>query len=224
MQHRLTRSAQAYRFQQRVDEAYQSYQLILPYLGDLPSKIASDVQHYCNRETLLARSCLMVNRNIRNWSNGREGLLSPSTVPPGAILDSFQVYKRHWNLQLSSHVRKNKSDINFPPWLTYYDTLFVLVQRRIVQPMFDNKISLRRELKDIEANVDNRIMTLFTFPRADQPSLEMEIFVDQVMANWRSMCRLDWSEDEIGEGGRATLCRGILTVCVPSKHYGEYID
>lgn len=166
----------------------------------------------------------MVKQNIQDWSGGRTGFLSPDTVtPPGAILDPFRVYKRHWNLQLSSHVRKNKSNNNFPPWITFYDTLSILLQRGIVQPIVENKIHLREELKEIEAAIDDRVMTLFTFPRADQPSSQIDSFVDQVIANWWIMCRLDWSEEEIGEGGRETLCRDILTVCLPPKPHREYI-
>lgn len=224
LQHRLTRSGQIYHSQQKVNDEFQSYQSMLPHLSNLPSTIASDLQHYSYRETLFARYCMMVKRHVQRWSSDGVGLLPPSAVvQPIALLNPFRAYKGHWNLQLSLHARKSKSDGGVSPWIIFYDTLSILLQQGIVQPIFSSKISLRQELKAIEADVDDRIMTLFKFPRADQPSSQVESFVDQVMANWRSMCRFDWSEEEIGEGGRATLCREILTVCVPLEYYGEHV-
>ena len=97
-------------------------------------------------------------------------------------------------------------------WGCYYDTLSVLLQRQTMEHVFDSKLQQGVELKKVEATYESILLQEVQFPRADQASSLIESWVDQVMANWRVMCGHTWQDDDLGEGGKASLGRGVLSV------------
>lgn len=96
-------------------------------------------------------------------------------------------------------------------WGLYYNTLSVLLQRKTTQHVFDSKLQQGVELKKVEASYESILLKETKFPRADQANSQIESWVDQVMANWRTMCGHTWQDEDL-EGGKAALGRGVLEV------------
>ena len=88
----------------------------------------------------------------------------------------------------------------------------MLLQRRIPQHVFDSKSQQGLELKKVEATYESILLKESKFPRADQANSHIESWVDQVMANWSVMCGDTWQNEDLGEGGKASLGRGVLEV------------
>ena len=88
----------------------------------------------------------------------------------------------------------------------------MLLQRGTPQHVFDSKLQQGLELKKVEATYESILLKESSFPRADQANSNIESWVDQMMANWRVMCGHTWQNEDLGEGGKASLGRGVLEV------------
>lgn len=77
--------------------------------------------------------------------------------------------------------------------------------------MFVTKLEQSVELKKVETTYESILMKEVKFPRADQANAQIESWVDQVMANWRTMCGSTWQEEDL-RGGRLALGRSVLDV------------
>ncbi|KAK5989931.1 hypothetical protein PT974_08194 [Cladobotryum mycophilum] len=71
---------------------------------------------------------------------------------------------------------------------------------------------LRVELRRAEAAYQALLLSETTFPRADEERAEIEAFVKQVIMNWTILCGRGWSEQDLGQGGRHSLSRGVLDI------------
>ena len=106
-------------------------------------------------------------------------------------------------------------------WATYYDTLSLLVQNGVVQPVFKSKLHQTSELRRIQMIYEEWVfLKEIKFPRADQSNSQIETWVDQVMANWRTMLAPSWHDEDFWGGGKASFSRSILDV---SYHKISYV-
>ncbi|KPM42618.1 hypothetical protein AK830_g3922 [Neonectria ditissima] len=69
---------------------------------------------------------------------------------------------------------------------------------------------LRVELKHVEAAYQALLLSETSFPRAEEERQEVEDFVHQAAKNWSILCGRGWKEQDLGQGGRVGLSRGIL--------------
>lgn len=192
-------------------DAYQVYESMLPYISNLPSTFARTTQHHYWREMVLARYCMLSSSYVLAHAESPSDLLSPAaSIPSASLLTSFRAYAHNWDAELAA--RANRSSFSLAPWQAYYNVLSILVQHGIVEPMFDSKLQQSTELKTVETIYEDGLLKNINFPRADQTSSLVETWVDQVMANWRVMYGSTWREEEVGEGGKATLARDVLDV------------
>lgn len=145
--------------------------------------------------------------------------LSPSilAVPPSRVLAPFRAYSKYWDTKgapnAGTHFKGGDRHSSYMrTWGYYYDTLSVLLQRETTQHVFESKLQQGVELKKVEATYESVLLKETNFPRADQDNLKIESWVDQVMANWRVMCGHTWQDEDLGEGGKVALGRGVLDV------------
>ena len=196
-----------------IEEAVRTYESILPYVASLPSTSASSPEQQYWTERLLARHCLLSSRNV----SANQSSLSISAVPPSRVLAPFRAYSKYWDAKSASSAGMliktgDRQSSPLRTWGCYYDTLSVLLQRRIPQHVFDSKLQQGLELKKVEATYESILLKETNFPRADQANSNIESWVDQMMANWRIMCGHTWQNEDLGEGGKASLGRGVLEV------------
>ena len=199
-------------------EAARTYETMLPYISSVPATIASTPEHHAWTENLLARFCMLSSRHVTANTGNHDKLLSSSSyIHPASILTPFRAYANHRNAKsnlgttpLSS--TGSKSSMHLRIWQAYYNALSVLVQGRIIQPMFKSRFHQRNELNRVQAAYETALLADTTFPKANESSSQIETWVEQVMANWRIMGGSTWQDSDLGEGGKAALGRTVLDV------------
>lgn len=106
-------------------------------------------------------------------------------------------------------------------WYEYYWALSRILAEDLPYPTgYLGKISndmsargqLRVEIKSAEAAYQTLLLTETTFPRADEERAEVEVFVQLVVKNWSILSGRGWREQDLGQGGRNSLSRGVLDV------------
>ncbi|TEA11216.1 putative cargo-transport protein ypp1 [Colletotrichum sidae] len=104
-------------------------------------------------------------------------------------------------------------------WLEYYLALTTILELDLPYPTgylgkVTNEISarhqLRIELKKAEAAYEALLISETSFPRADETREEVESFVRAVTRNWSILCGRGWNEQDLGQGGRESISRGVL--------------
>ena len=194
-------------------EAIRTYESMLSYIIGLASTFGNTPEHQYWTESLLIRHCMLSSRHLS------ANQVSPSipAVSPSRVLAPFRTYSKYWDTKspsdTSSLVKDGGRNSSYMrTWGNYYDTLSVLLQRGATQQVFDSKLQQGVELKKVEATYESILLKETKFPRADQANSQIETWVDQVMANWRVMCGHTWQDEDLGEGGKISLGRGVLDV------------
>ena len=195
-----------------VEEASRTYESMLPHITSLLSTSASTQEQRYWTENLLTRHCMLSSRHVST----NQGSPLISAVPPSRVLAPFRAYSKYWDTKNASSTGVSKAGdwqrSCMRTWSCYYDTLSVLLQRENIQHVFGSKLQQAVELKKVEATYESILLGETTFPRADQANSHIESWVDQVMANWRVMCGHTWQDEDLGEGGKASLGSGVLKV------------
>ena len=132
-------------------------------------------------------------------------------------------------IELGAEVDYSRWDV----WMAYYDTLSeILLRGYIYSPNYTDKkpellytaeglseaeylacrLRQRAELKQVEASIETKLLEETRFPKATERNSRVERWVDAVMQNWRILCGPTWSDDELGEGGKNAIARGVLDI------------
>ncbi|KAK0899813.1 hypothetical protein LTR02_009458, partial [Friedmanniomyces endolithicus] len=179
-------------------------------------------------ERLLARACMS--------DYGRT--LQPTLVTLTGSLISFRAWTSFWQRappQASGSGAKN-TRVDIPRrqvWKAYYNLLSVILshdllynvsatarselllvpQRAIsTQQYMDAKIRQRAELKRVEITYESVLLNETQFPKASQTNAEVELWIEQAVINWKTLSSADWTDEELGDGGKATLGRDMLDI------------
>ena len=105
-------------------------------------------------------------------------------------------------------------------WKEYYLALTRILEEDLPYPLgYLDKIptnaaprsSLRAELKTAENCYKQLLLGETSFPRADEQRDEVEAFVKYVAKNWTIVCGRGWREQDLGNGGRPAISRGVLS-------------
>lgn len=118
-------------------------------------------------------------------------------------------------------------------WMAYYETLSEILRigycysptytekkPQILftrEPLSDEeylrvRLRQRAELKKVESSIEAKLLEETRFPKANERNSRVERWVDAVVQNWRIMCGPSWQDEELGEGGKNAIARGILDV------------
>ncbi|KIW09261.1 uncharacterized protein PV09_00183 [Verruconis gallopava] len=132
-------------------------------------------------------------------------------------------------IELGSEVDYSRWDV----WMSYYDTLSeILLRGYIYAPTYSDKkpdlvftpdgmdetqylasrLRQRSELKQVEASIETKLLEETRFPKSTERNSRVERWVDAVMQNWRILCGPSWTDDELGEGGKDAIARGVLDI------------
>ena len=213
----LTRAGTALEQEDKVREAVRAYASMSPYISDLPPKIASVLEHQLWTQRLLVRHLFLTSRYvISNREKPGELFSSASLIAPGSLLSSFRAYACFYDARDPAFDRKfpDEDDQRRYAWKAYYDVISIMIQHGIVQPVFMSRSQQSAELKRVEGVYQGLLLGDFEFPRADEENYHIDLWVDQVIANWRAMCGRSWNDEDLGDGGKASVTRGVLEVCV----------
>ncbi|KAI9672181.1 MAG: hypothetical protein M1831_001995 [Alyxoria varia] len=164
--------------------------------------------------------------------------ISTGTRPSsdGEAIAAFQILSRllhtHSGQFLSLH-GVNTKETPRQLWKSYYQTLSRIVARGLVyhpNPMNRDHETLdhrgllgdqewktsrqqqKVELRRVETNYESILMKETSFPKANEGNPEVEEWVTQVMANWTVMCGPNWTDEELGTGGKTAIGRTTLDI------------
>lgn len=222
------------------DDAVQTYESMLPYISTIQSTSASSTEHRFWTERLLARHCLLTSRDVQSKVEKSKQSLSPeSTLAP------FRAWADFWGTRLSGDSGRLEGEdyrggvSRRRIWQAYYNTLSILLQQGSSYPSssekpsaiaktvsaYDNrflanpKLQQFTELQKVAAIYEGLLQKEVKFPKANEANTEVESWVEQVIANWRTCYSSTWSDDDVGEGGKEALSRSVLAVCQSQFYY-----
>ncbi len=192
-------------------------------------------------QRLLARYCLLQYRLMKLQPPSLHELIaSSSPITFTSVLTPFRAWAEFW--KTSSHqapkVTKFCSDRGDVSqrlvWHAYYDTISIFVRiRSLYAPsskgaqnselqaaqydisFFSEPRSQQcMELKQVQSIYEGFLINELSFPKANEATPEIEIWVDQVVDNWKIICGPTWrNEDHIG--GKEVTTRVVLEVSGP---------
>ena len=69
-----------------------------------------------------------------------------------------------------------------------------------------------RELKQVQSSYETTLLRETNFPKANESNQEVNEWVELVINNWRVLCGPNWTEEELGHGGKQAVARDTLDV------------
>ena len=79
---------------------------------------------------------------------------------------------------------------------------------------FDSKLAQFTELKRVETAYESVLVKEISFPKANEPNVEVEEYADRMMSNWFILSGSDWDDEDIEMGGKPALGQRVLAVSI----------
>ncbi|KKY20543.1 putative filamentation protein [Diplodia seriata] len=208
-----------------IDEALKTYESVLHFVGsDILS--AASLQFKAWSEALLARLCVLL--DISKAGDRPEDL--------GSALHAFRLWARlmeNGKAQFSGEALADPPDMRRAVWKAYYDTLSIILRRGSLysgssdpdhallgdaaehaseEQYLSARLQQRAELKLAESVYESLLLKEARFPKASESNEEVDAWAESVMGNWRIICGPAWTDEELGEGGKAAVGKGVLDI------------
>lgn len=151
-------------------------------------------------------------------------------VDPTEALHAYRFWAKYWESNAKTTGTEGSIAARYRrlAWKAYYDTLSTILQHSLpyhaesalldasekisLQRYFDTRLQQRAELKRVETVYESLLLTETQFPKASESNQEIEAWTDAVIHNWRYLCSPTWSDQDLGEGGKEAVGRGVLDV------------
>ncbi|CAK1366178.1 hypothetical protein CB0940_09396 [Cercospora beticola] len=136
---------------------------------------------------------------------------SPSSDPSGNVLDVSrrQVWKAYYDL-LSTVLQH---DLIYSPYSNSPSDAFIFSNTILPQEQRTTvKQRQRSEMCRVETVYESLLLEETKFPKASQSNSEVEEWTTQVVSNWRHFTGLEWTDSDLGEGGRNAVSRATLDI------------
>ena len=170
--------------------------------------------------------------------SGLDTTRQPSIYSMNEALLSYRAWASFWQRAPPPAVGSgiNASRVDVPRrqiWKAYYELLSSILRHGLVynpstdqgrqllivpwteisnERLVDAKARQRAELKRVEATYESLLLNETQFPKASESNSEVEEWVEQAVGNWRVLCGGDWTDSELGEGGKEAVGRGMLDI------------
>ncbi len=218
----------------KIDDALNTYQRVLPHVGNT-LKTGSSIPAYRSwAEKLLAQHCILSSRSITtSTQNGREIDVTNATLAPFRIwADLWHCGSKNQTPGPSIRSARNRDVPKRLVWRGYYDILSAILQKGTEYPtiaqrpsssanemLADNfklsenpRLQQVIELRRVEGEYEAILLREVSFPKANEAATEVESWADQVVTNWRMISSPRWADDDLGKGGKEALSRNVLAV------------
>lgn len=173
-----------------------------------------------------------IRKQLRYWSElflTEYCMLSSEVVKQGdvtsehpAVLAPFRSWASYWQVMQAPVTGGFGFKGSVPRrqvWRDYYMALSHILQSELpyeaglIKRMpadLPPRGQLRTEIKYAEAAYRSLLLAETPFPRADEDRQEVEDFVRQAVKNWSVLCGRGWHDQDLGQGGRRAMSRGLL--------------
>jgi cargo-transport protein YPP1 len=149
-------------------------------------------------------------------------------VDSAEALHAYRVWAKFWDSTGGSSGIDNMAPHRRAAWKAYYRTLSVILQHDFPYSPASTSLGMtetpsprfqeRAEIKRVETIYESLLLKETHFPKANENNLEIEEWADEVISNWRCLCGPAWSDEDLGEGGKEAVGRGVLDVSIPYGH------
>lgn len=177
-------------------------------------------------ERLLASGCMLINRQTAE----------PSLYTLSEALRGFQKWSDFWQRSPPPIAQSNSTSAHRDVprrkvWRAYFDLLSTILSYGLIynpsstgptllqssdhlsdQQYTSAKLSQRAALKRVESTYESLLLNETQFPKASQTNLEVETFAEQVARNWRIFSGSDWTDSELGDGGKDRVGHEVLDI------------
>ena len=204
-----------------IGEAVTTFSSIVPWLAASTSPTTESSQFKMWSEHLIIRLCQLSDQSSS----------TADQVDPPAALQTYRYWARFWEGTTKSAASETASTTRARrlAWKAYFNTLSTILRRHLAyepesitssqeksahQDQISARMRQRAELKRVETVYESLLINETQFPRASESNHEIEEWVDSVIDNWRVLCGPTWSNDDLGEGGKEGVARGVLDVSV----------
>ncbi|OAA58556.1 filamentation protein [Niveomyces insectorum RCEF 264] len=167
-------------------------------------------------ELFLTEYCMLLSHTLEQ---GETSLEDPN------CLVSFRSWARYWEGSSGAALFGGYGFRGSVPrrrvWFEYYSVLSNLLEDDLPYPTghalsvagdTSARNQLRIELKKVEAIYETLLLEETSFPRAEEERQEVEKFVRLVAQNWSIMKSRGWREQDLGQGGKESMSRGVLDI------------
>ena len=187
------------------------------------------------RERLLTRACFLSNEVAK-----KNKTASSSHV----AMNFFRSWAQLWRGKSSDGLVATDGaglDAGIPKrhvWKAYYSTLSRYLQQGLPylpQPATSEdedtfgddpgakhlalRLQQRSEIELAQTTYESLLMREVRFPQANETNVEVEEWVELVMANWRILCGSSWNDEELGQGGKDGVGHGVLDVSQDQRYH-----
>ncbi|KAM0272542.1 hypothetical protein ACHAQH_008678 [Verticillium albo-atrum] len=195
------------------EEALRIFEAALPAATTIWSRKSAGKQlRYCS-ELFLTEFCMLQSEALQSNERSLQDVDS---------LACYRSWARYWEAFTVVGGQGYRGSVpRRRVWNEYYSALSTILDLNLPyptgsMPTMTTEMSprnlLRVELKKVEAAFEALLVAETQFPKADEEREEVEEFAKSVMKNWSILCGRGWREEDLGEGGRESVSRGVLDV------------
>ncbi|KAI4113077.1 MAG: hypothetical protein LQ345_005871, partial [Seirophora villosa] len=216
-----------------INEALITYESILPHVE---STLATGplMPGYCAwAEKLLAQYCVLANRVVKSKSERGEIPYTKATLAPFRLWAHLLASQAKNQMQgVSTLISGNRAGSRRRVWQMYYETLSAVLHKGGPYPTLDRRpstspnemstdnlksldnpmLQFSLELRRVEGMYEDILHREVAFPRANGSNVEVEMWADQVVFNWRILSSPRWLNQDVGKGGKEMVTRNVLAI------------
>ncbi|KAL8947584.1 MAG: hypothetical protein Q9222_006152 [Ikaeria aurantiellina] len=209
--------------------AFETYRSLLPEVTTILQVPRVTIELRIWIEKLLARYCILTDKSVRRAvHNEQQSLGISNTLAP------FRAWADLWaSVPKDAAVNGASYSGSIPRrqiWRLYFDTLSGMLQKGLPYPIMTGgpsanakemssdhvkslenpKLQQSIEMRKVEDIYEEVLLKEVSFPKANEANLEVESWVDQIIANWRVISGPQWCNEDLGQGGKEALTRRVL--------------
>lgn len=190
-------------------------------------------------QRLLSRHCMLSSQHVKSRSQTpKELLISSSLIAPAKLLAPFRAWDQFWEIKSDRNDGSliAEADSGGVPrrlvWQAYYEVFSTLLGLESIHPflsikdhpfkdgsLYDSKFFIKHkpgqcaELIRIQSIYEKFLLLELRFPKANESTIEIEHFADQVVSNWNIMSGPTWRDEDHIDGGKRATGQLVLDVC-----------
>ncbi|KAK5046226.1 hypothetical protein LTR84_008369 [Exophiala bonariae] len=195
----------------RAKQSNDLFQTILPWLDSNRSLVVSTPQLLYWAQQLLGRVALGTNPPD-----------SASSAEFNDISDFRLQAFRHWAVLTvknkpvasSSYGNTRGHLSNLAMWRAYYRFVSGVLhgQPGAAEYVTITPSDLAVEIRRVETSYESELLRHVQFPKATESNKPVEDWVEEVVSNWQILCGPDWTESDLGQGGRNSFGRNVVDI------------